>query len=368
MTYAAITGWGKSLPPAILSNDDLATFVDTDDAWISSRTGMKERRIAHCEASDMAWVAAEQALACADVEAKDLDMIIFGSCTGDSIVPNNASRVQLLLGADKAAAMDVNTACTSGMYAFSVATAMIKTGSIRNALVIGAEKTSAVLDWRNRNVSILFGDGAAAFVLQASEQEEGVLGETLGCFADARESLYIQNYGTQFTNVADHFATSWDFDGQEIFKKAVGGMVEASSNVIAKCGLDNDQIDLVVPHQANARIIDAVGKRLGISTDKVFVNVERYGNMSAATALVALVEALEEGRVEPGANILMPAFGAGLTWNSHVLRWGQRVTPLGNSDAALPPCDKTALELIQPYLRQQLLQDEVNAAKASDQA
>jgi 3-oxoacyl-[acyl-carrier-protein] synthase-3 len=145
-------------------------------------------------------------------------------------------------------------------------------------------------------------------------------------------------------------------------------MVEASSNVIAKCGLDNDQIDLVVPHQANARIIDAVGKRLGISTDKVFVNVERYGNMSAATALVALVEALEEGRVEPGANILMPAFGAGLTWNSHVLRWGQRVTPLGNSDAALPPCDKTALELIQPYLRQQLLQDEVNAAKASDQA
>lgn len=353
MTHAAITGWGKCLPPSVLTNKDLATFVDTDDEWITSRTGMKERRISHVDVSDLAHVASTRALAAAGVSAGQIDIIIFGSCTSDNVVPNSASRVQELLGADNAAAMDLNTACTSGLYALSVASAMIKTGSIRRALVIGAEKTSAVLDWVNRNVSVLFGDGAAALVLEASDKEEGLLADKLGCYANARESLFIQNYGTAFTNDPGTCITSWDFDGQDIFKRAVVGMVEASEAVLEATGKTVDDLDLVVPHQANLRIVDAVGKRLGVPADKVFVNVERYGNMSAATALVALVEAVEEGYVNPHGLLLMPAFGAGLTWNSHLLRWGERVVPLETSDLELPPCDKTALELVQPYLEQQ---------------
>lgn len=353
MRYASITGWGKCLPPAVLTNDDLATIIETSDEWISSRTGMKERRIAHVECSDLAHVAAQRALDCAGLKASDLDLIIFGTCTGDTIVPNSASRVQDLLGAYGIAAMDLNTACTSGMYALSVATSMIRSGSINRVLIIGAEKTSAVLDWVNRDVSVLFGDGAAAFVLEATDEPCGLLGDALGCFGDARDTLFIQKYGTAFTNRPDSLATSWDFEGQVIFKKAVAGMVEASQRVLTQVGKSIEDIDLLIPHQANLRIIDAVGSRVGIEKEKVFINIQRYGNMSAATALVALVEAVEEKRVGPGTEILMPAFGAGLTWSSHFIRWGERATPLATSDIDLPPCSQTALELIQPYREQQ---------------
>ncbi|MBT8149244.1 MAG: ketoacyl-ACP synthase III [Pseudomonadales bacterium] len=353
MTYAAISGWGKCLPPAVLSNADLATFIDTDDEWITSRTGMKERRIAHVEASDLAHVASVRALAAAGIQASDLDLIIFGSCTGDNIVPNSASRVQHLLAAQNVAAMDLNTACTSGLYALSVASAMVKTGAVKRVLVIGAEKTSAVLDWVNRDVAVLFGDGAAALVVEASDQPQGLLGESLGCYAEARDSLAIQNYGTAFTNNPRCQATSWDFDGQDIFKRAVSGMVSASNKVLADAGLGIDGVDLLVPHQANSRIIDAVGRKLGMPADKVFVNVARYGNMSAATVMVALVEAVEEGYVKAHSKILLPAFGAGLTWNSHLVEWGERTTPLHQAAIELPACEQTALELIQPYLKQQ---------------
>ena len=368
MRYSAITGWGKCLPPAVLTNADLATFIDTDDEWISSRTGMKERRIAHVEASDLAHVAAVRALAAANRDAKDLDLIIFGSCTGDNIVPNSASRVQHLLGADSVAAMDLNTACTSGLYALSVASAMIKAGSAKRVLVIGAEKTSSVLDWVNRNVAVLFGDGAAALVVEASDTQQGLLGESLGCYAEARDSLFIQNYGGAFTNNPFCQATSWDFDGQDIFKRAVAGMVGASNQVLDDMGLSVADIDLVVPHQANSRIIDAVGRKLGVSTNRIFVNVERYGNMSAATVLVALVEAIEQGYVRAFSKILLPAFGAGLTWNSHLVQWGDRITPLAISDIELPPCDETALELIAPYLTQQRrqLQSQIESVQQTD--
>jgi len=348
MTYAAITGWGKCMPPSVLTNADLSTFLDTTDEWIVSRTGMKERRISHVSATEMAVVAAKRALACAGLEAADLDLIVYGSCSNDEQVPNTASGVQAAIGAGKAASMDVNTACTSFLYSLTTASSMIRTGVVRNALVIGVELISPFMDWDNRNVAVLFGDGCAAVVVQASERQEGVLGEQLGCLADARQTLRVRGMGTAYCN-RDVTAgvTSWDFDGQEIFKRAVQGMAQASAAVMKKCGVTADDIDLVVPHQANLRIIEAVVSRSGVSMDKVMLTVARYGNMSAATVPVALAEALEHGRVKPGALILMPAFGAGLTVCSHLVRWGERVTPVGESDAQLPPVTKSALEMVQ---------------------
>jgi len=351
MQYADITGWGKCAPPAILTNEDLSTFLDTDDEWIVSRTGMKERRISHVAVSDLAYVACAQALAAAGKSAEDVDLIVFGSCTFDQIVPSSASRVQQLLGADNAACMDLNTACTSGMYGLTVATAMIRTGSVKNALVIGAEVTSVLMDWSNRDVAILFGDGAAAFFLEASDEKSGVVAESLGCFGNKRDILDVTGWGTKYVNQGLHFGeTKWNFDGQEIFKRAVVGMSKACENVLEKEGMTKKEIDLVVPHQANLRIIDALAKRMGASEEKVFVNIQRYGNMSAATAPMALVEAIEEGRVAPGANLMMPAFGGGLTWSAHLLHWGSRITPLGTSDVDLPPCDKTGLQLVQDII------------------
>ena len=348
MTYAAITGWGKCMPPAVLTNADLSTFLDTSDEWITSRTGMKERRVSHVSATEMAVVATKRALACAGVDAKDVDLIVYGSCSNDEQVPNTASGVQAAIGATRAASMDVNTACTSFLYSLSTATAMIRTGVVKTAVVIGVEIISPFMDWDNRNVAVLFGDGCAAVVVQASEQKLGVIGEQLGCLADARQTLRVRGMGTAYTNRGVTSGdTDWDFDGQEIFKRAVQGMVQASQAVMQKCGVTPDDIDLVVPHQANMRIIDAVVSRSGIPMEKVMLTVERYGNMSAATVPVALAEALEEGRVKPGALVLLPAFGAGLTVCAHLVRWGDRVTPLGASDAELPPVTKSALEMVQ---------------------
>jgi len=348
MTYAAITGWGKCMPPSVLTNADLSTFLDTNDEWIVSRTGMKERRVSHVTSAEMAVVAAKRALACAGLDAKDVELIVYGSCSNDEQVPNTSSGVQAAIGATKAASMDVNTACTSFLYSLSTATAMIRTGVVKNAIVIGVEWISPFMDWENRNVAVLFGDGCAAVVVQATDKQEGVLGEQLGCLADARQTLRVRGMGTAYVNQGVALGdTSWDFDGQEIFKRAVQGMVQASQAVMAKCGVTPDDIDLVVPHQANSRIIDAVVSRSGVPPEKVMLTVERYGNMSAATVPVALAEALEEGRVKPGALILMPAFGAGLTVCAHLVRWGERVTPLGESDAALPKPTKSALQMIQ---------------------
>jgi 3-oxoacyl-[acyl-carrier-protein] synthase-3 len=347
MTYAAITGWGKCLPPAILRNEDLATFLETDDEWIASRTGMKERRISHVSGGELAHVAARRALACAGVAPEAVDLVVLGSTIGDELCPNVASGVQRRLGARNAGAMDVNTACTSFLYGLSAATALVRTGVIRTAVVIGVEVPTPFLDWNDRNTAILFGDGCGAVVIQATDREEGLLAERLGCYGDARGALDIRGVGANYANMGLPYGhTRWNFDGQEIFKRAVVGMAAAGEEALAKLGLATGDVDLVVPHQANKRIIDAVGRRLGVPAEKVFVNVHRYANMSAATVPVALVEALEEGRVRPGATLLLPAFGAGLTWCAHVVRWGERVTPLGTSDVALPPCDKTGLELV----------------------
>jgi 3-oxoacyl-[acyl-carrier-protein] synthase-3 len=347
MTFAAITGWGACMPPAVLANADLATFLDTSDEWIVSRTGMKERRISHVSATELSTVAAARAIACAGLEAKDLDLIVYGSCSNEEAVPNSASGVQLALGATNAAAMDLNTACTSFLYGLSAASAMIRTGTVRNAVVIGVELISRYMDWSNRNVAVLFGDGAAAVVLQASDQEEGVIGSLLGCDAEARPTLRVRGIGCGYANRGVSLGdTLWDFDGPQIFKRAVKAMSEASMKVLAQCNVAADQVDLVVPHQANLRIIEGVAKYAGIPMERVMLTVQKYGNMSAATVPVALVEALEEGRVKPGSLILMPGFGGGLTWASLLVRWGKRTHPLQFSDASIPPCTQTALELV----------------------
>jgi 3-oxoacyl-[acyl-carrier-protein] synthase-3 len=347
MTNAAITGWGKCMPPAVLSNADLATFLDTDDAWITQRTGIRERRITHVLGSELAHVAASKALACAGLAAKDLDLIVYGSCSSEEAVPNTASGLQYRLGAWNAAAMDLNTACTSFLYGISSAAGMIRSGTVRNALVIGVETISPFMDWDNRNVAVLFGDGCAAVVLQATEGDEGLLADKLGCYGDARAILRVRGHGTTYANRDVSFGdTQWDFDGQEIFKRAVGGMSSASETVLAKAGVAADAVDLVVPHQANLRIIEFVAKRIGVPMDRVFVTVHKYGNMSAATVPVALVDAIEQGRVKPGALIITPAFGAGLTWCSHLIRFGERVTPIDTSDVVLQACDRSALEMV----------------------
>jgi 3-oxoacyl-[acyl-carrier-protein] synthase III len=347
VTHAAIVGWGKCLPPSILTNQDLATFLPTDDEWIISRTGMKERRISHVPGMELAITAAHRAIACAGMRGADIELVIYGSCSNDETVPNSASGVQQRIGATNAASFDVNTACTSFMYGLSIGSSMIKSGIVKNALVIGVELISQYMDWDDRNVAVLFGDGAAAVVLQASDQESGVMAEKLQCYADARQILRVRGMGTMYANLGVQFGiTKWDFDGQEIFRKAVQGMSEASLDVMRRCNVTMEDIALVVPHQANLRIIDAVAKRAGAGPDKLFLTVQKYGNMSSATAPVALVEAVEEGRVPPGGLVLMPAFGGGLTLSAHLIRWGERTKPLEASDAELPPCNKTALQLV----------------------
>ncbi|MBL8996534.1 MAG: ketoacyl-ACP synthase III [Gemmatimonadales bacterium] len=347
MTYAAITGWGACMPPAVLTNDDLSTFLDTSDEWITSRTGMSERRVSHVSAIEMSTIASKRALACAGLDAADVDLVIYGGVSNDELCPNSASGVQLALGATRAAAIDLNTACTSFCYGLATATAMIRTGMIRNAVVIGVELISRYMDWSNRNVAVLFGDGAAAVVLQASERAEGVIGSVIGCDAEARQTLRVRGFGCGYAGQGITFGdTIWDFDGQVIFKRAVKAMSEASTRVLAEHGVAAEEVSLVIPHQANLRIIESVAKHAGIPMEKVIVTVQKYGNMSAATVPVALVEALEAGRVSPGSWVLMPAFGGGLTYCSLLVKWGERVTPLGTSDAALPPCEKTALEMV----------------------
>jgi 3-oxoacyl-[acyl-carrier-protein] synthase III len=352
MTRAAVTGWGKCLPPAVLSNADLATFMDTSDDWISSRTGIHERRVSHVGLTELARVAALRALAAANLDPAAVELIVFGTTSFEDQAPNQASGLQQQLGAARAAAMDVNTACTSFLYAWSTANALIRTGVVRNALVVGGEVITRFMDWSNRNVAVLFGDGCAALVLEASDRDEGLLAEKLGCDIGGRDALVIQGMGTRYADFERRYGmTNWIFEGQEIFKRAVTGMAQASTDLLSAHSFSREQIDLVVPHQANLRIIEAVAKRLDLPMDRVFVNVQRYGNMSAATVPVALVEALEEGRIKPGALLLLPAFGAGLTWCAHLVRWGDRTQPLHQSDASLPPAPHSALELVQAMIR-----------------
>ena len=349
--HAAITGWGKCLPPAVLSNHDLSSLLDTSDEWIVSRTGIRERRISHVGLEELAYVAAARALAAAGIPGGSIELIVFGTCSHEDQVPNMASGIQVRIGAQAAAAFDINTACTSFLYGLSAATALIRTQVVRNALVIGAELISPFMDWSDRDVAVLFGDGAAAVVLEASDREEGVLAEKLGCYGDAREILRVQGMGGRYANRGVLYGiTRWQFQGQEIFKRAVQGMSSACEDTLTRLNFRPQDVDLVVPHQANLRIIEAVAKRARVPLERVYVNIERYGNMSAATVPVALCEALEERRVRPGALLLMPGFGGGLSYCAHLVRWGSRTTPLKSSAVELPPNERPALQIIRECL------------------
>jgi len=326
--------------------------MDTNDEWITSRTGIKERRICHCNFSDMALVAAKQALAAADLDPKELDLILLGSLTNDSLCPNTASIIQDALGATNAASIDLNSACTGFLYGLHIGTNLIKTGAHKKVLVIGGEFISHYMNYSRRDVAVLFGDACGAVVLESSEKETGLIASKIGCEADAKYAIQITNLGSAYSRLSDEFLyVGWNFEGQEVFKRAVKSMSQACADVLEQAGLTVDDVHLVVPHQANKRILDALAKRVGISSDRVFVNVHKYGNTSAGTIPVALAESLEEGRVEPGSYLLMATFGAGLTWGAGLVKWGERITPLTESNAELPPNDKTALEILAPHIK-----------------
>lgn len=313
--YAEITGWGKCLPPATLSNEDLSTFLDTSDEWIRTRTGIENRRISHVNTSDMATVAAQHALACAGISADEVDVLIVATCSPDSLIPNIASKVSQNLGIKAAAAFDLNAACTGFVYGLETATRLIQAGNYRNAVVIGAERLSFFIDWTKRDTAVLFGDGSGAVVLSRTEQQVGLQHAQLGCDSAGRDILSVPKFGT----CMDRFAADngyWDFNfvGKEIFKRAVRGMGSAAQNVLARSELTTDKVDVVIPHQANIRIIQTLCDLSGIEQEKAFVNIQKYGNTSAATVPIALCESLEQGFVKPGDNLLLAAFGAGLTW------------------------------------------------------
>ncbi|MCF1429172.1 MAG: ketoacyl-ACP synthase III [Shewanella sp.] len=344
MPYATITGWGKCLPPAILTNDDLSTFINTSDEWIRPRTGIQQRHISHVGTAELASVAAKRALAAAGLEGKDVDMIILATASPDTLIPNIASTVQANIGAH-CAAFDINAACSGFLYALGLASAQIRSNQCQRVLVIGAERLTFYLDWSRRETAVLFGDGAGAAILEATDKEEGVLAYELNNDPAGRDILK-----TSFGTSMDRFsAESLDFfiqfDGQEIFKRAITDMGKLSKKVLAKCHLDKDEVDLVIPHQANERIIDTLVSRMKIDKEKAFVNIANYGNTSAATIPIAICDAIEQGRIQPGQTILSCAFGAGLTSAATVIKWGERVTPLASTDAKLPPCEQTGLEL-----------------------
>ncbi|MGR5062109.1 beta-ketoacyl-ACP synthase 3 [Photobacterium sp. DNB22_13_2] len=352
MYYAEITGWGKCLPPTELSNDELSQFVETSDEWIRTRTGIESRRISHVNTSDLARVAGARALAAAGVDASELDLIIIATCSPDTLVPNIASKVQLDLGATKAAAFDMNAACTGFLYGLETATKMIQAGNYQHVLVVGAERLSWYLDWSQRDTAVLFGDGAGAAVLSRSMQHSGLLDAQLGCDPEGRDVLAIPEFGTamdRFNPDAGHFA--FNFVGREIFRRAVRGMGTAANTVLQRANLTQDDINVVIPHQANQRIIEALCDHAGIPQDKAFINIHKYGNTSAATVPIALCEAVEQGRIKAGDTILSAAFGAGLTWGAAVIKWGQRITPVNKTDIELPECHQTATELLENAIK-----------------
>ena len=345
MQYATITGWGKCVPPATLTNHDLATFIDTSDEWIKPRTGISQRHISHVNTSELASVAAKRALAAAGLEGSDIDLIILATASPDTLIPNIASTVQANIGAS-CGAFDINAACSGFLYGLGLASSQIKSGQSKKVLVIGAERLYFYLDWSRREKAVLFGDGAGAVVVEATDQPGGVLGYELNNDPAGRDILKA-GFGTAM----DRFnAASLDFyiefNGQEIFKRAIAGMGKLSTKVLEKCGVDKEEVDWVIPHQANERIIDTLINRMKIPKEKAVVNIANYGNTSAATIPIAICDALEKGMIKPNQTILSCAFGAGLTSAAVLFKWGDRVTPINQSDAELPPCEQTGIELV----------------------
>ncbi len=322
---ARITGTGSYAPSRIMTNEELERMVATSDEWIRERTGIRERHIAASgeACSDLAVQAGRRALAAAGIAASDLDMILVATCTGDYPLPATACLVQQQLGATKAAACDLAAACCGFVYALSVADAYVRTG-MRQVLVIGSEVMSAITDWTDRNTCILFGDGAGAAVVSASEDERGILSTHLRSDGSLCELIAVPGGGSRTPPSEKVVAERTHFikmKGNETFKVAVRTLEEIARETLAANQLQVEDLDLYVPHQANVRILKAVMERLGLPLEKVMLNLERYGNTSAASIPIALDEAVRAGRVQDGSLVMLGAFGAGLTWASALIRW-----------------------------------------------
>jgi len=345
MRYAEITGWGKALPPTVLSNADLEQLVETSDEWITTRSGIKERRISHLAASDLAELAARRAVAAAGIEMGQIDLIINATCTPESIIPASASYVQAKLGAKNAGAMDLNANCSGFVYSYVTADALVRSGAADTVLLIGVERLSWVLDYTDRTTCILFGDGAGAVVLQPTDQEAGVLSSVLGVDGTLADLLCVNGDGTVQPG-STLTAPRIMMQGSDVFRLAVTAMADASETVVGQAGWGIDDIDLLIPHQANQRIIGATSRRLKLDHSQVFLNIHAYGNTSAATIPIALTEAIEAERVPPRANLVFAAFGGGLTWAAAAVRFGERVTPIAEVDDRLPETDQSVWDLL----------------------
>lgn len=340
MTFAAkITATGAYLPDRVLTNDELAKMVDTNSEWIVERTGIRERRIAAPDetSSTIGAEAARRTLAAAGIDGSEIDLVLVGTCTPDGMFPSVASRIQHAIGATNAGAFDVNAACAGYLSALSTATQFIANGAARRVMVVGAETLSRIVDWTDRGTCVLFGDGAGATLLeQATPGEPGSI-ESFILRSDGgqAESLYAGGPAGPENNPLAR-DVNIVMDGRAVFRAAVEDMSSACRTALEEAGLTTDDIALCVPHQANERIIRAVARNLGLEMDRVFMNVDRYGNTSSATIPIALHEANMEGRLKPGDHVLMTVIGGGLAWGAMVAQWGNiRVAQPASADAAL---------------------------------
>ena len=322
----SITGVGSYVPEKILTNADLEKMVETSDEWITTRTGIKERRIAAQDefTSDMAAKAALRAMKMAGVNASQIDLIIIATVTPDMPFPSTACLVQHKIGAKKAAAFDLEAACSGFIYGMEVAKQFIMSRTYNTVLVVGAEKLSSITDWKDRNTCVLFGDGAGAAILQHRPDTKGLLAVAVGADGEKSDLLFMPGGGSRCPATQSSLDARLHFlrmEGKETFKNAVQTMSVAAKEVLRRCELDVSEIKCFIPHQANRRIVDAVAERIGAKPDQVFVNLHKYGNTSAASAAIALAEAVASGKIQRGDLILLVVFGSGLTWGSAVIEW-----------------------------------------------
>ena len=322
----SITSVGSYVPERILTNADLERMVETSDEWITSRTGIKERRIAAPDesTSDLTAKAALNAMGKAGITADQIDLIIIATVTPDMMFPSTACLVQEKIGATRAAAFDIEAACSGFIYGLEIGQQFIMSQTYDTVLVVGADKLSTIVDWTDRNTCVLFGDGAGAAILQNRPNAHGLLTACMGADGSKGSVLCVPGGGSRQPASADTLARKLHtlrMDGKETFKNAVQAMYGAAQEALRRCELTIDQITCVIPHQANRRIIDAVGDRLGVKPEQLFVNLEKYGNTSAASVAIALNEAIEAGRARRGDLILLMVFGAGFTWGAAVIEW-----------------------------------------------